>query len=202
MAHHSLASCSIMMCGRAFFTVWPLTTIAGGSCSFHESRASLRNQLDSQRYKWSYPRSVIVLSFCSLYTSDLIEYLNISLVWTGATYKVVMILCMINESLAVSTNAVLNMQGCGGRSLSGLSRLSHRQGISSSCSSTVGRDVLQRSAKSFLNSRSCSPVRLAFVGTPYVDRPTLLLNENAPKSVAALMNASVTDSCNMPKGSP
>lgn len=190
------------MCGRAFFIVWPFTTKAGGSCSFHESRASPRSQLDFQQYKGSYPKSVIVLSFCSLYTSDLIEYLNVSLVWAGATYKVVMILCMINESLAVSTNAVLNMQGCGGRSLSGLSRLSHRQGISSSCSSTVGRDVLPRLTTSFVNSRSCLPVRLAFVGTPYVDRPTLLLYENTPKSVAALMNASVPDSCKMPKGSP
>lgn len=58
------------------------------------------------------------------------------------THNVVMTRCMMTVNLAVSTNAVLNMQGCGGRSRSGESRLSQRQGISSSCSSTVGNGQL------------------------------------------------------------
>jgi hypothetical protein len=109
-----------------------------------------------------------------------------------------MILCIIKESLAVSTNAVLNMQGCGDRSLSGLSRLSHRHGISSSFSSTVGRAVLPRSAEGYIGLQGCSPVCLAFVGTPYVDRPTLLLNKDTPECVAALINVSATDPGNVP----
>jgi len=58
--------------------------------------------------------------------------------------------------------------------------------------------MLPRSAEGYVGLQGCSPIRLAFVGTPDVDRPTLLLDKDTPECVAALMNVSAIDPGNVP----